>query len=132
MGENKILKKNEYEANRLASKIMLVTIGFIVLVYILNTLELFKVEKPTMALACAGSVLLLVIPYVVVYLFKQQGAWVKYLTVTASALMMTVLSIFLTYHVVVMYLFTLAISSLYFSRRLVITSYSIHYTKLYE
>jgi methyl-accepting chemotaxis protein len=118
MANNVILSRNEHEANRFAAQIMMCTVGFIVLVYIMDVFNIFIVPLLTMTIAMAIAAVLLFIPAIIVFILKQQGWWVKYVTVTAAALMVSSLNIFLTYHIIIIYPFTIAIASLFFSRRL--------------
>jgi len=118
MNENRILVKNEYEANRFAAKVMLFTIIFVALVYLLDVVGIFVVPIITMTIALSVGVVLLLIPSVIVFILKAQGWWVKYVTVSAATLMVAFVSAFLSFHAILMYVYAIAIASLYFSRRL--------------
>ena len=118
MNSNSLLMRNEYESNRVAAKVMLTTIIFIVLVYILDVLNIFIVPIMTMTIAMAAAILMLVIPSIIVFVLKLDGWWVKYVIVSAAAIMVSFLSMFLSFHTVLMYIYAIAIASLYFSRRL--------------
>lgn len=115
---NMILVRNEYDANRFAAKIMLLTIGFFLLVYILNIIGIFIVPLVTMTTTVTISTLLLLIPSILTFLLKVNEPWLKYVNVTCAALTVTNTSILLTYHVVLLYIFAIAIASLYFSKNL--------------
>ncbi len=118
MNRSSLLIKNEFEANRFAAKAMLMTISFAILVYVLNVLKIFTTPLATMTMAMSLVTLCLIIPAVLVFLFKKQGRWVKYVIVTSAVVMVSILSIFLTYHAVLMYIYAIAIASLYFSKKL--------------
>ena len=118
MATDNILVKNEREANRVASKVMLVSIIFIVLVYVLDLLKIFIVPIPVMTVALSIATIFLLIPPFIVFVLKKDEWWVKYVTVTAAAMSVGVLAIYLSYHIVLMYIYAIAIASLYFSRRL--------------
>ncbi len=118
MINNDILVRNEHEANRLAAKIMLTTISFMILVYILDLIGIFIVPLMTMTIALSAATALLILPSILVFLFKLESWVVKYLVVAAAGLMVATLGIFLSYHVVLFFAYPIAISSLYFSRRL--------------
>ena len=115
---NAVLNKNEKESNKLAAQIMLITISFVGLVYLLNTLRIFVAPQEPMTIAMSVSTLLLLVPSLLVFILKQYGAWVKYAIVTCCIFMVTVISLFLTWHVVLMYIFPITVASLFFSRRL--------------
>ena len=116
--ENSILVQNEIEANKFSAKIMLYTNLFVILVLLLDLAKIFVVDLKTMAIAMGAAAILLTIPYILVYLFKQQGIWVKYVIVTMAVLMVFSITAILRHHVVILFVYPLAIASLYFSRRL--------------
>lgn len=118
METNSILLKNEIEANKFAALVMACTNIFVGIVYTLNLLDIFIVEQGLMTIAMALAAVSLTVPAILVFGFKKQASWVKYMTVTFSILMVSILSSLLSYHVVVLYAFPLAISSLFFSRKL--------------
>lgn len=118
MNNNSILVRNEYEANRFAAKVMLLTIIFVAMVYVLNFLRIFIVPIPVMSIAMGIATVLLLIPAVIIFILKLEGRWIKYVTVSAAALMVASISTFLAFHVVIMYVYAIAIASLYFSRKL--------------
>lgn len=116
--ENNILDMNEKEANKLAAQITALTISFLVLVYILNVLGIFIVPQVPMTIAMGTATLLLLIPAFLVLFLKQYDAWVKYVIVTACTLMVSVTSLLLSWHVILLFIYPIAIASLYFSRKL--------------
>lgn len=118
MTQNAILIKNEQAANRFASKVMLYTIIFLVLVYVLNVIGVFLVEPGMMTLAMGLSALLLALPAFLVFILKRQGSWVKYVIVSSAATMVFIMISLLQFHVIVLYAYAIAISSLYFSTAL--------------
>ena len=79
---------------------------------------MFVIDKTIMTLAFIGGGILLWIPTILVSLMKMDKGFVKYACVICSALFVMLLSTTLTYHVVVIYVYPIAIASLYFSKRL--------------
>ena len=118
MRDNAILTRNEYGANRLAAKIMLATIFFVALVYVLELLGIFIVPLTTMTIAMSIAAFLLIVPSIIVFIFKLDNRGVKYIVVSAAALMVATLTVFLSYHVVILFVYPIALASLYFSRKL--------------
>ncbi len=118
MNKTSILDSNERAANKFTAKVMLVTIGFVALTMLLNILQIFVVPMKTMSLAMGAATIMLLLPAVLVFILKLDGWMLKYVTVTAAVLMVASLSTLLSYHVVLLYIYPLAIASLYFSRRL--------------
>lgn len=116
--QNGMLKENEKQANILAAKVMRITFLIFTLIYVLNIVGIFTIDGTIMTIAyLVGSVLLL-LPTVFVKMQKIDAGYVKYVNVACAAFCVMLLSITLTYHAVVMYVYPIAIASLYFSKRL--------------
>lgn len=113
-----LLKKNEKEANVIVSKVMRVTFVIFTLIYILNVLGIFVVDKAIMTIAYVGGSVLLLLPTLLVSILKKEGSYIKYVNVVCASVFVTLLSITLTFHVVAIYVYPIAIASLYFSKKL--------------
>ena len=113
-----LLKQNEKEANLLVAKVMRITFIIFTLVIILNVIGIFTVDKIIMTIAYIGGGGLLLLPTLLVNILKKEGNYIKYLNVICAAIFVTLLSITLTYHVVAIYVYSIAIASLYFSKKL--------------
>ena len=118
MEENRILRENEKQADKIVAKVMGTTFLIFTLVYLLNVWDVFVIKQEIMTTAYFFSGILLLLPAVFTYLLKIEEGYVKYINVISAALFVTLLSITLTYHVVVIYVYPIAIASLYFSKRL--------------
>lgn len=116
--ENGILAENEKEANRLVAKVMRITFVIFSLVYVLNLLGIFKVDMKVMTIAYIAGGVLLMIPTVLSNGMKIHAWWIKYFYVVSAVIFITLMCTTLTYHVVVLYIYAIAIASLYFSRKL--------------
>lgn len=116
--KNTFLAEHEKQANRLAAQVMQITFLFFTFAYILNLIGIFKVDKVIMTVAYVAGSVVLVIPSFLIMKFKINSGFVKYLVVIGAVSFVTLLSITLTYHVVVIYAYPIAIASLYFSKRL--------------
>ncbi|BCJ97367.1 methyl-accepting chemotaxis protein [Anaerocolumna chitinilytica] len=117
MGGN-IMERNEREANRLAAQITLITILFLALVYVLNVLRIFIAPQGPMTVAMGTAALLMLVPTFLVRVLKRNDVYVKYVIVACCILMVAVLSLLLSWHVVLLFVYPIAIASLYFSRPL--------------
>lgn len=113
-----LLTQNETEANKIVAKVMRITFVIFTLIYLLNVVGIFTVDKTVMTIAYAGGSCLLLLPTLLVNVLKLDHGCVKYITVICSSIFVTLLSITLTYHVVVIYVYPIAIASLYFSKSL--------------
>lgn len=116
--ENGILRENEKRANKIAAKVMRVTLLIFTLVYLLDIVGIFTVDMTIMTIAYLCGGVLLLLPTILVNAQKQDKDYIKYVIVVCTAVFVTMLSITLTYHVVVIYVYPIAIASLFFSRRL--------------
>lgn len=114
--EHVILNENEKQANVIVAKVMRITFYIFTLVYLLNVVGIFVINDVIMTGAYIGSGCLLMLPTVIVKGLKVDSGYVKYINVASAALFVTLISIALTYHVVVIYVYPIAIASLYFSK----------------
>lgn len=113
-----LLRKNEKEANVIVAKVMRVTFIIFTLIYILNVIGIFVVDKTIMTIAYVGGSAILFLPTLLVNFFKKDGGYIKYINIVCASIFVTLLSITLTFHVVAIYVYPIAIASLYFSKRL--------------
>ena len=120
--KNKILIENEKQANHIVAKVMRITFVIFTLVYMLNVIGVFIIDKGIMTLAYIGGGILLLLPTLLVSILKRGEAYIKYVNVICAAIFVMLLSTTLTYHVVVIYVYPIAIASLYFSKALNITA----------
>ena len=118
MTENKILIENEKQANYVVAKVMRITFFIFTFIYLLDVIGVFVVDLMIMTVAYLGSAVLLLLPTLLVNILKQDRNYIKYVNVIAAAVFTMLLSITLTYHVVVIYVYPIAIASLYFSKQL--------------
>jgi len=116
--KNSFLTEHEKQANKLAAQVMQFTFLFFTLVLILNLVGVFKVDNVIMTIAYGIGSIVLIIPSFLIMKFKLNSSFVKYLVVTGAVVFIMLLSITLTRHVVVFYVYPIAIASLYFSKRL--------------
>ncbi len=117
-----LLKKNEKEANFLVVKVMRITFIIFTLIYVLNVVGIFIVDKTIMTIAYIGGSCLLLLPTLLINILKRENGFIKYINVVCASVFVTLLSITLTYHVVAIYVYPIAIASLYFSKGLNITA----------
>ena len=128
MTKHKILKENEEQANLIVAKVMRITLLIFTFIYLLDVIGIFIVNLKIMTAAYLGSAGLLLLPTLLVNICKQNNSYIKYVNVLVAVVFTTLLSITLTYHVVVIYVYPIAIASLYFSRKLNILSTALTVT----
>jgi len=113
-----LLMKNEQEANIIVAKVMRITFVIFTLIYIMNLMDFFIVDDLIMTISyIAGSITLLA-PTVLVKCSKEKTEYIKYVNVICAVTFVILLSTTLTFHVVVLYVYGIAIASLYFSKKL--------------
>ena len=113
-----VLVQNEKQANRAVAKVMRITFVMFTLVYLLNVIGIFVVDKGIMTIAYLAGAVLLWLPTVLVNIMKIEEWWVKYLVTLCAVVFVTIATVTLSYHVVVLYIYAIAIASLYFSKKL--------------
>ncbi len=115
-----LLKQNEIQANKVAANVMRVTAIVFTVVLILDMVEIFKVEKTLMIITYIVGTLILLLPTLLVNVLKLKHPALKYIIVTCAAVFVTLIAVTLTFHVVAMYVFAIAMAALYFSKKLTI------------
>lgn len=113
-----LLEENERSANKAAAKVMRVTVLIFFVALILDILGIFTVKLGVMIASFAIGTAFLITPTVIVNLAKAEGRWVKYVITTCAALFIFVISTTLSFHAVLVYIYPIAIASLYFSNKL--------------
>ena len=116
--KSSVLIQNEKQANRAVAKVMRITFMIFTLVYLLNVVGIFIVDMGIMTVAYVAGSVLLWIPTLIVNVGKQQNGYVKYVLILCAILFVTINASTLGYHVVILYIYAIAIASLYFSKKL--------------
>ena len=113
-----VLVQNEKQANRAVAKVMRITFFMFCLVYLLNVIGIFVVDKKIMTLAFVAASILLWIPTLLINVAKKEERYVKYVLILCAIAFVTICASTLAYHVVILYIYAIAIASLYFSKKL--------------
>lgn len=113
-----VLVQNEKQANRAVAKVMRITSVLFTVVFALNVAGIFIVDMGIMTFTYVAGMVLLWLPTLIVNVLKQEGDWVKYVLSIAAVLYVALATVTLTYHVVLLYVYAIAIASLYFSKKL--------------
>ena len=113
-----ILIENEKQANRIVAKVMRITFAVFTFIYLLDVVGIFIVDIAVMTATYLGGSILLMLPTLLVNILKQEKSYIKYVNVICATLFVVMITIALTYHVVVIYVYPIAIASLYFSKKL--------------
>lgn len=119
MGEtSSVLIQNEKQANRAVAIVMRITFLIFTLVFLMNVVGIFVVDMKIMTLAYVAGSVFLWIPTLIVNVWKQQDSFVKYVLISCAIIFVTINASILGYHVVILYIYAIAIASLYFSKKL--------------
>lgn len=113
-----LLKENERQANALTAKVMRITFFVFTLVYILDIVGIFVTEIKVMTIAYVAGSVFLWCPTILVKALKLDSGAIKYINTICAVILITVTSATLSYHIIVMYVYPIAIASLYFSKKL--------------
>jgi hypothetical protein len=121
--EYESIYESEYETcNKFVLKANSTFLFFITIVYILNVLQIFIVKQYAMNIIMICSVLLFGGP-VVIYFFKKakifSGLYYAYISATCMLLNICILYSFLTFHVILMFLFPAVIYMIYGNNKLI-------------
>ena len=116
--QNDILLENEKQANGLAARMMRITFWVFTLVYILDIVGVFTISLKVMTFAYISGSILLLLPSLVIRKLGTDNRYIKYLVLAGSVIFVMMLSVTLTFHVVAIYVYPIAIVNLYFSKKL--------------
>ena len=116
--KGQLMADNELKSNKLFAKICLFS-GFLALFcLLLNEIGVFVIDPVIMRICCIASALLFFIPFVIIFIVKSKGSWVKYFLVIDILMVVIMLYSVLSYHVMIMWVFPLVVSILYFDKKL--------------
>lgn len=116
--ENSMLLRNEEQANKTAAKIMRVTFILLALIAIADFVGIFVVDVKIMAIAFAIGSIFLWLPTIICKVLDAKNPYLKYIVVLSASVFLFCMTTTLTFHVVVIYIYPIAIASLYFSKKL--------------
>lgn len=116
--QDKLMTSNEQKSNRLFAEICLFSVFLVLFCLLLNEFGVFVIDPVLMRIVCIASALLFFIPFVVVFLARSTGEWVKYFMITDILLIVIMLYSVLSYHVMMIWAFPLVASILYFDKKL--------------
>lgn len=123
--KNNFLKNDELIANQYALKSANIVFVISTIVWILNLLNVFVVD-PVIMRNCYVACLIIYISGRVVCAFSDMSKWwMKYFLLFWIEAFVTVLSIFLTFHAVMVCLIPIVYTTMYSSRKLVLYTYAL-------
>lgn len=115
---NGVLVQNEKQANKSVAKVMRITFLIFSIVFLLNVFGIFIVDMTTMTIAYVVGSVLLWFPTFIVNIRKLEGPYVKYMLTICAVIFVSIATSTLGYHAVLLFIYAIAIASLYFSKRI--------------
>ncbi len=117
-----IMDSNEFEANKFVSKIMRSTCIAMLIVEILDLINVFTIDKKIMLTITIIVCLILMFPTLLVDVLKIKKGYVKYVLIWCSMIFISILTVTLSYHTVLLFIYPIALSAVYFSKKLTIAT----------
>ena len=115
---NSVLVKNEETANVIVAKVMRITFLIFTVIYLLNVIGIFVIPKTIMTGSYLAGSAILWLPTLLIKVGNKSAGYMKYMNVICASVFVLLISTTLTYHVHVIYVYGIAIASLYFSKKL--------------
>ena len=116
MDTNRILKENEIEANRVLTRILLVTLGIVVITWILFETGFFYIRVQFRELMIS-NILLLTVAAATSRYFKYEKPWIKYILMGVMTIVFAVTTSALTYNVTLLITIPILLSIRYFNKK---------------
>lgn len=109
-------RSQEYTTNNYVIWCFTVTALVFTLVFVLNLMGIFVVEQSLMMKAYLPSLAIYLIVFVTTRFVSLDSGWVKYFVLSSIAVVITIMGVFITYHVVVIPVLLFLFASLYSSK----------------
>lgn len=109
-------RSQEYTTNNYVIWCFTVTALVFTLVFILNLIGIFVVEQSLMMKAYLPSLAIYLIVLITTRFVSLDSGWVKYFVLSSIAVVITIMGVFITYHVVVVPVLLFLFASLYSSK----------------
>lgn len=113
----------EVTANRYTLKCMHVTLGMLTVVWVLNILNIFTINRQVMTLTYVLALIIYATGIVVCRVFGIAKSWMKYYLITWVSLTLTVITTLLTYHAVLGCMIPIIYASMYSSKKITFYTY---------
>ena len=113
----------EGDANRFTLKCQLLSLLLLLLMWVLNQIDIFIIDKEIMTTAIVACSLIEVIIVIIYHIFGYDKLWMKYVVLFFSVMMYTVAGIYLTYHAIFASVLPLMYSMQYQRKKVVYYTY---------
>lgn len=122
MEQKPFLFKNEQEVNIITTRILLWTTLVFPLIFLLNSIGIFGIDPRKLSILTVIGILSTLSPFILQRL-KMNSTFIKYFTVLMSTVVIGIVATNPKIGIYLMYLFPIALSCLYFDRKLSITTF---------
>lgn len=112
---NNLREQNEQIANVYVARVMRICAAVLVMVYVLNVAGIFVIKQSVMLFGTILGLLALLSPTIILKVFKKNERWLKYFSIIMACLFIFILTSTLNYHVIIVFVFPMALASIYFN-----------------
>ncbi len=120
MNKDYLLSKTYLNINHTVAKCMRIIFYLMIVIFIGSLIINFDIDFQLLTICFSSCGLLLLVPTILVNILDIRAPIVKYVVVTCTILVVSILSAFFSYRVNAMVIFPLLIASLYYNRTLVL------------
>ena len=114
---DELLWKNEIETNKMVSRAMRIVLYFCFTAEILNLIHVFDVGHNVIIKMNVLLIIPLLLPTILVDIFKLKKVWIKYLILTCAVISTGICYALLTFQTVLMFLIPTILASMYFRKK---------------
>ena len=113
-----IFNRNENANNEIVTKIFIGLAAFIVAIWLFCWLGIFDFDMKIATLFLGVSLVVLIVPVILIYVFHIHGAFMKYILISILALLMGLSYCIFTFQMVILFLIPSLVATLYMNRKL--------------
>lgn len=111
-----LIKKYNEDANHLVARVMRYVIILIFIVGLASSFKIFTIRRSIMEFIVLFSLICLLIPTLIFDVMKKSEPWAQYLVLGIVTLYSGLLYSFLSYHVVIIFIFPYLLASVYYKK----------------
>ncbi len=122
---NNFLVSYEYNANRLAAKVMAIALVLLLPVDILLYLRILGEKSNDISIVLFVAIILMLVPILLILVFKVEKLWIKYLFISEIIIILGLVNIFSDNSITIVWIIGLSLASIYLSKPLTTFSYIV-------
>lgn len=113
-----IFNRNENENNEIVSRIFIGLAVFIVIIWLFCRLGIFDFDMKTATLFSSVSIVIISIPIILIYAFRINSKYMKYVLISILSLLMGLSYCIFTFQMVILFLIPSLVAMLYMNKKL--------------